>query len=191
MHQPKKKSHNKVYRVLYILVLFLIVSSTTHAETTSFWLELKHVWYDIFTPADYYLPIVNSDLDISREGESKTIELTHKYDRAYISGLILKGFGYGDDFFESKTKRYKTTLHLEISFYVDDTLLLKKSVQNDDYSPFLATYGGGMHLFYYKCPNELPLNKKIICVVKVTKPDKHLQDTYGPVKFFIAKMSDK
>lgn len=192
MHLLFKKFHLQklIFGFICMASLVFVMASASNAEAGSFWLELKHAWYDIFTPDDYYRPIVNEELDVSVKGLTKKFEFKHKYDRAYDAGIMLKNYGVNNnDHYKSLTKRYKPTLKLEIKFYVDNVLVLSKV--SEEPSPFLGLYGDGMMLIYYRCPDDLPLNKQIVCEVKVIEPDKYLQDNYGPASFYIAKMSDK
>lgn len=182
--------HKFILRFICVASLVFVMASATNAEAVSFWLELKHAWYDIFTPSDYYMPVVNEEFDISQKGTTKRFIFNLKYDRSYTAGIMLKKYRDSKDYNKSLSERYKTTLQLEINFYVDNVLTLSKEFRGEP-SPFYGLYGDGWILVHYKCPEELPINKNITCEVKIIEPDKYLQEHYGPASFYIAKMSDK
>lgn len=140
-------------------------------------------------PTDLYKPLINSEINISDKGKIYTYNYKHKYIGTYDIGIYLDN--YSDKLqFVSKDKRYKLKLKLEIKLFYKDKVYLTK-VLEENYSPFSGASGSGFSLMYYKCPLDLPVNQDITCEVKVIESDDVLSNNYGPVKFYIQKISDK
>ena len=140
-------------------------------------------------PADLNDLLVNEELDISKKGVVKEFEFKNKYLGNHDAGIILGKFT-SDLYYVPSEKRYKLKLIMEISFYTDNRLILSRIIEKV-YDPFVGGPNrSGFSFVHYKCPEDLPVNKKIIFKVKVIEPDEYLAAHYGPVKFYVAKGSD-
>lgn len=146
-------------------------------------------WRYVNPPKNYFSPLVDFELDISRQGTVKRFKFTNKYRGNHDLGIFLDNFDF-DVFFAKSKDRYKSKLNMEIDFYVNNLAIMSKTI-GTGYSPILGPYGGGLIFVHYKAPKDLPLNQEIECEVKIITPDKELLDRYGPARFYIQKGSDE
>ena len=87
---------------------------------------------------------------------------------------------------------YETNFELELSVYQDGKPILSRKLSKPVFNFNGWEKGkGGMALLVYNAPQDLPLNKRLKCKLKVVKTDQGFIDKYGQPKFFIRKMSDK
>ena len=177
----------KIY-ILFALALFMSFSSS-YAEEGGLMKNVKSFRNWVSPPKDYYVPLVKEDLNISTRGMINKISFKNKYEGNHSLGIFLEHFT-DDLYYVPLSKRYKTKLKVEISFYNQGTLLLTKHLE-DIYEPFIGDFGSGFALFTYKVPQDLPLNTDLILQISILESDKHLFDTYGPTKLYIRKISDK
>lgn len=151
--------------------------------------NLIKFWHYINPPKNYFKPLVDCELDISQQGIVKKFKFTHRYKGNYNAGIFLSNFDF-DVFFAESKYRYKPKLQMEIKFYANNSVIMSKTTGNG-YSPILCEHGGGLIFVHYKTPNDLPVDQEIECEVKIITPDKELQDSYGPARFYIRKGSDE
>ena len=182
-----------LFMTMFILTPFTSSYANSN-ESDGFIDGIRSIWYLILPPKDYYKPFILDELDLSQKGLVKTFKFKHKNKGNHSVGIYLSRFAKGDDFFAKPSDRYKLKLKTEITFYVKDSILLSKVIEDygsEAYGPFLSPEGGGLIFVFYKTPRDLPINETITCKLKIIEPDKYLNDMYGPAKFYIKKQSDK
>lgn len=143
----------------------------------------------LFQPKDLYDFLFIEEIDTTIEGYKKRILFKNKYNGNHSVGIILDNFT-NRDYFLPLSQRYDLSLELEVNFYYNERILLSRTVKTT-YDPFLGKRGNGFSFFTYKTPNELPIGEIMECEIIVIRPDDNLSNRYGPVKFYIQKMSDK
>lgn len=79
---------------------------------------------------------------------------------------------------------------MEISFYTHNQLV-KSYIVDKEYEPFIGRKEGGFSFIKYNCPEYLPQNTNIVCKVKILETDNTLNTNYGPIEFYIVKLSDE
>jgi hypothetical protein len=140
-------------------------------------------------PNDLYDFLIKEEIDLSEKNSIRHYEFKNKYTGTHDVGILLKKFS-ADQYFKPISQRYDLKLKLQVNFYMQNRLLLSR-VAEHKYDPFLGLNGNGFSFFYYECPEDLPLNKLITCEIQIIEPDSKLLADYGPVSFYIRKMSDK
>ena len=143
----------------------------------------------IAPPKDLYEYLIDEELNISEKGLIRRFEFKNKYAGRHDIGVLLEKFS-DDLYFVPLSRRYKLKLRMEVNFYLQNSLILSRIVE-DKYEPFIGRRGKGFSFIIYDSPKDLPLDKLVTCEVKILEPDNKLSTTYGPVRFFIGKMSDK
>jgi len=166
-----------------VIVLALGLFSGWRSDT------VRYFMHAIYPPKDLYDFLINESLDISEKGLTKRFEFQHKYPGRHNIGILLANFS-DDLYFKPLPQRYILKLKMEVSFYSQGTLIMSRMVENQ-YDPFLGRRGNGLSFITYKAPQDLPMDKLIVCEVKILEPDGQLYTTYGPTRFYISKMSDK
>ncbi len=140
-------------------------------------------------PKDLYDDLINEELDISKKGLIKRFEFKNKYAGRHDVGILLDKFT-DDLYFKPLSQRYALKLKMEVNFYVQNSRVLSRVVENK-YDPFIGRTSKGFSFITYDSPKDLPLDNLIICEVKVVEPDITLNTAYGPARFYVKKMSDK
>lgn len=151
--------------------------------------EMGSLIRTIFPPKDIYDYLINESLDITEKGLTKKFEFKNKYSGHHSIGILLDKFS-DDLYFKPLSQRYILKLKMEVNFYSQSTLILSRVIENK-YYPFIGKRGNGWGFITYKSPLDLPLDKVIVCEVKILEPDDKLSTTLGPVRFYIKKDSDK
>ncbi len=133
-------------------------------------------------PKDFYDPLASEALDILDGHAEKNVTINNKYMGLHVVGLL----------FPKSVIPYVEyhTLHLQadIKCYVENELRYSRSISSGGY--FRGKTGSGFHLANYKVPKDLPLDERISCEFSVSDLDMEFVEKYGPVKFFIRKLSD-
>jgi len=145
------------------------------------------LFYTIFPPSDYHDDLVFDSFDITKKNSVKSFEFEHKYYGKYQLQLLLEN--YKKLHFLDFKNKYYPSLKIEVSFYLNNDIVIKKTSEKLTQS-FIAKNKGGYGLIYYKTPEDLPLDKVLKCDIKVIEPDVELAKRFGPVKISIAKISD-
>lgn len=172
--------------ILTVVVIFLFNKSIMSSDSPK---ELGLIVQTLMPPKDLYDYLINEDLDISKKDTIKSFEFKNIYEGRHDVGILLDKFT--DDLYSvSISQRYKLKLKMEVKFYVNNLLVLSDIVEKN-YDPFIGRTGRGFSFITYNSPKDLPLNKLIKCEVKIIEPDNVLTTVYGPVRFYIKKMSDK
>lgn len=139
-------------------------------------------------PKDLYDYLVNEEIDLSKDDVVRRFEFKHKYTGKHNVGILLSHMP--DELYELKQSYFALKVRLEVNFYVGGKLTLSHHL-GDEYHPFIGRTGSGLILATYNCPEDLPTDTLVLCEVKVVQPDRDLNRTYGPIKFYIRKMSDE
>jgi len=139
-------------------------------------------------PKDYYEYLINDPLNLTEKGLTKRFKFKNKYIGGYSAGILLDNFS-DHSYFKSMSEKYKLKLKMEVNFYQNGNLILSRIVENK-YFPFLSLKGSGFAFIIYKSPDDLPSDKLLVCEVKIIESDTELENTYGPVRFYIRKDSD-
>lgn len=187
---PFKISH-RIGIILSIFALIILIFVFRRAiMSTSYAPKTLRLLLQLFVPPDdFYDLLVNEELDISKKDVVKQFEFKNKYLGNHDVGIILEEFA-SELHNVPSDKKYKLKLIMEISFYTDNRLILSRVIERS-YDSFVRNRKqGGFTFIYYKCPEDLPVNKIIICKVKVIEPDEYLAAHYGPVKFYVRKRFD-
>lgn len=182
-----------VISIVVLIVLFILglkVFSSYILQRPELHNNIGSIVQLLFPPRDLYKRIITEEIDITKKGEEE-VEFKNKYVGDYIVGILLKNF----DFETMYHDKPDSILGIEVNFYLDNKLVLShiEGFKEKKYSP---TYGGkvsyesGYYFLGYDCPKDLPINKTIICKIKILEPDTNFNDKYGPVKFFIEKITD-
>jgi len=172
--------------VLTVLAIFILNKSILSSNAPD---VMKLIVLAVAPPKDLYDYLINEELDISKKGFTKKFEFKNKYVGRHGVGILLDKFT-DDLYFVPLSQRHNLKLKMEVNFYVQNSLILSHVVENK-YSPFIGRKWSGFYFFTYDSPKDLPLDKLITCEVKVIEPDRTLNATYGPARFYINKMSDK
>lgn len=172
--------------ILIVLAILLLNRAILSSNAPK---AMRLVVSAIAPPKDYYDYLVNEKLDISEKGLTKRFEFKNRYAGWHDVGVLLEKFT-DDLYFVPLSKRYNLKLKMKVNFYVQNSLILSRDVENT-YDPFIGRKGKGFIFITYDCPKDLPLDKLITCEVKVVEPDSTLSAVYGPARLYIRKMSDK
>ena len=165
-------------------VLFILFNSfVLRTESLN---KLRLMVQMLAPPRDLYRYLVREEIDFRKKGLIRRFEYRNKYLGNHEVGILLDNFS--DDLYLSPHP-YKLKSKVEIKFYIKHKLVLSR-VLDEKYQPFNGATGNGFSLMYYKCPVDLPLDDTILCEITIVEPDVYLFNTYGPVNFFIRKMSD-
>ncbi|MEW6089287.1 MAG: hypothetical protein AB1498_13400 [bacterium] len=177
--------------LLLILILFLLVTLLFNKSILSFNApkSIRLFVQAIATPKDFYNYLINEELDITKKGLIKRIEFKNKYTGKYDVGVLLDKMS-DEIYFKPLSERYNLKLKIQIDFYLQNSLILSYFIENK-YDPFIGRNDNGFSFFTYECPKDLAISKLITCELRIIEPDDELYNTYGPVKFYIRKMSDK
>lgn len=143
------------------------------------------LWRLLFPPHDLFDIVLQDGIDISSPAQFSVGHFTLKYNGPYICGLLLDKFSSS-----SYQNNIDLKLRLKIEFFHGADLIAFKSTSNT-YTPFLGLRGNGLSLVDFNAPHDVPLNSQIFCKVSVISPDIELSTVYGPVTFYIQKMSEK
>jgi len=167
------------------LIIFLIIFFIIIFNLNIFFHKVifRNVIFMLNQPKDLYDFIVNERIDIIKKG-TYNFEFVNKYDGKHSVGIILENFL--DSLYFSKSN-FK--LRLKIDFYLKERLVFS-NIKNVSY-PFKGKKGSGFIFLTYSCPSNLPRNQLIICKVTIIEPDYELFKKYGPVRFYVQKMSDE
>lgn len=137
-----------------------------------------------FPPKGLYNYLACEELNIREAGSIQRLVFENRYAGRHEAGIVLTSFPV------ELYRNHRVTLGLRVSFYSEGRLLLSRLVDSE-YTPFLGKKDNGFTALIYRAPSDLPLRKPIVCEVEVVKPDQALADAYGPIKFYVRKMSDK
>ena len=170
--------------ILIVLAILLFIGLTSSYPET-----VRRFMRAIAPPKDLYDFLINEDLDVRERGLIKRFEFRNKYSGRHDIGILLDKFS-DDLYFKPFSQRYILKLKMEVNFYLQNSLVLSRVVENK-YDPFIGRKGNGFSFITYEAPKDLPINELITCEVKVIEPDKQLYAAYGSVRFYIRKMSDK
>jgi len=173
--------------LIFIVLSILLLNRSILSSNTPKAMRLMVL--AIAPPKDLYDYLINEELDVSKKGLIKRFEFKNKYAGWHDVGVLLDRFT-DDLYFVPLSQRYNLKLKMEVNFYVQNSLVLSRVVENK-YDPFIGRKEKGFSFITYDCPKDLPLNKLITCEVKVIEPDSTLNTAYGPARFYIKKMSDK
>lgn len=185
--QIRTMSSSSVLVSILILIVLAILLFNGWSSTTP--KTMRRFMQALAPPKDLYDYLINESLDISEKGLTKRFEFRNKYPGRHDIGILLAKFS-DDLYFRPLSQRHILKLKMEVNVYSQDALILSRVVENK-YDPFIGRKGNGFSFITYESPRDLPIDKLIICEVKVLEPDDQLNTTYGPVRFYIRKMSDK
>lgn len=136
-------------------------------------------------PKGLYDYLVCENIDLAKVGETKEFKFRNKYRGKHRFGIALDKYSNKLYF-----KKNALKLKMSISFYEENKLLLSHIVDNNYYSIF-GGRGSGFGFDIYNCPENLPTGKPITCRITILGSDLEMQNTYGPVKFYVCKESDE
>ena len=178
-----------LFSILILIVLSILLLNRAILSSNSP-KDLRHLVELLAPPKDLYDYLINEELNISEKGLIKRFEFKNKYAGSHGVGIILDK--YSDDlYFKPLSQRHTLKLKMEVNFYLQNSLISSRVVE-DKYNPFIGPKGrgSGFSFFIYDSPEDLPLNQLITCEVKIIEPDSNLYTAYGPVRFYIRKISD-
>lgn len=142
-----------------------------------------------YQPKDFYEYLVKEEVGISEKGLTRRYVFSNKYAGNHVAGILLDNFS-PDLLFNPLSQKYKLKLKMEVKFYYQNEIV-KTYFVDTTYSPFIGQRGSGFSLIYYKSPIDLPLKKQLVCEINIIEPDEELERLYGPIRFYISKMSDE
>jgi hypothetical protein len=147
--------------------------------------KYRQYCYLFFPPKDLYECKLYKTLEQHQEFQSYQFSL--KYIGLYDCETILEKFS--DEMYYQK--QHGSSLEILFKFYdVNDKLIYQKQTKGN-YVPFIGKNGGGLKLFQFHVPEDIPEDQEITCKLIVINKDDALYNKYGPIKLCIKKASEK
>lgn len=185
-----KKLAKKMILVLCLPVLILILSVVSVTLLNKpickgKLLKPLRLCVQIFCPPqNLYELILEEKIDIANTGTEHTFNCEIEYIGPYSIGVLL------DELNEDlQRKKYPLKLKLLVQFYLDGKLVLSKET-TDEYRPFLGKDNSGLILADILVPDDLPIDKKIDCKVKIVNTDEYLSQECEQIFFYMKKKSE-
>ena len=136
-------------------------------------------------PEDLFALIINSEIDITNQGNIRKFQFISQYVGPYTGGLLFPN--QSRDWFSSNLN---VDLRMQIDFYRAGELLASKKTTSD-YDPFYSNSGDGLMLFDINVPEEIPVDETLLCEVKILVADTVLARKFGSTRFYIKKLSEE
>ncbi|MBU4488532.1 MAG: hypothetical protein KKI13_05650 [Candidatus Omnitrophica bacterium] len=182
-------------KILISLVLFILVSGifcflglrffNSYILRNSKSEGLRVLVQMLMPPDDLYDYLMYEKIDVTKAGAVREFTFKNKYLGRHSFGIVLDN--YSQDLYFNKSA---LKLKMQVSFYIENNLYISHTVESDYYS-FTGRHKGGFGFDSYRCPDDLPKDKIITCRIAVITPDKEISDKYGPIMFYVKKMSDE
>ncbi len=136
-------------------------------------------------PSDLYDVVIDKKIDAGKDKGIATIAFRIKHHGRYSTGIFLERLP--DDFW--KTNYAELKLNIKLSFYFGDQLLLIQ----EPITPLLHFVGKneqGVWFSTFEAPDDLPVDNNLNCKLEVIISDKEFEKKYGPIRFYIQKISE-
>lgn len=171
----------KIKLLVILLVVFLVIILSLRLFFNKGFFE--NIVYMFAPPKDLYEYLVIKHIDILK-AEAQEYQFKNKYDGIHSVGILLDNFSN-----ELYLNKKQPNLKFKMDFYVKDKLII--SCTKSEGEPFVGKRGSGYSYLVYHCPNDLPKNELVTCKVSIIEFEKEFFDKYGPVKFYVQKMSEE
>lgn len=174
--------------LLLFFILFLCANESILRSEKKGILGALALLTELFnSPKDLFTPLVKEQIDISKKGNKAEFVFKHKY-----AGRHNINIGVEKKKLNLYIKKYgrKTSLVLDIGFYIEKKRAFSLTTYKKHRGVFYGREQGGFCLAIYNCPENLPMDKNIVCKITVIEPDLDLVNICGPVTFYVKKLSD-
>lgn len=136
-------------------------------------------------PTDLWRCLGRQRIDITRSGAVSELIYSNRYTGNHTIGLCFQRTRNG--FLESHRV---IPLKMHLTFLVDGKEVFSRSCERK-YSPFYGKECEGFDLVWYRCPEDLPLDKPVMLRVMILEPDTEMGSHCGNATVEAWKSSDK
>ena len=137
-----------------------------------------------------YEPVISERISIEKADpvNEYTFHFQHKYQGRFDVGIYLDKMNIDNtNYYQYMELSKSPVVKFSIVFLSNNKIIISRMIP-DEYLPFLAEQGNsGIKMMDYKVPEDVPMNTRITCKVRIAVPDSKLSKEYGPVRFYIKK----
>ncbi len=175
-NQMKKINHR--YIILFAILSCTLYFGVKHLQATS------PMFNFFFSPDDLYEQLACSDIDLSAEGSSVSLDFVNNYPGNHWIEIIV-------DNPTDLHNTYETKFELNIEIKDNDKELLATTANQPEIPFWGVKDHSGFAILTYDVPSKLPIRTQLTANITVKKADADFDDLYGKQRLCIKKYSDE
>jgi hypothetical protein len=154
--------------LLFIFIFSVSVVFLKEPICQGRYLPFMRKWVHLIVPPKDLYKSIEEPIDLSSAG-TMNVAFSLKYIGPYTVEIYPRNMPDG-----LWGTQYDTPLKADAAFYSDDTLLFKRDFEYD--GSWGLGRGKGIPQFEINVPSDLPIGKRITCIVKIVTPDPYLNE---------------